>query len=67
MAAVSPSLVAHVLADLLGQALVRDAAVSVPGLGTFERRHRPGRVEPVGGRTALVPPRDDIAFTPERT
>ncbi len=71
MPVVSPSLVAHVLADLLGQALVRDVAVVVPGLGTFERRHRPGALQPPAGaqatgRPALVPPRDEVGFIPER-
>ena len=66
MPAVPPSTVAHVLADLLGHALVRDTPVPVPGLGTFWRRHRPGHLVRSSGRAVVTPPRDEVAFTPER-
>ena len=63
---VPPAHVARALADLLGDALARDAPVTVPRLGTFWRHHQAGRVVTRGGRPALAPPSDEVAFDPQR-
>ena len=66
MPVVPPALVAHALADLLGQTLVRDVPVTVPGLGTFTRHHRPGHVDTSAVRPTMRAPRDEVAFHPGR-
>lgn len=58
--------VAKALAQVIREALIRNEAVDVHGLGTFEVVHHPSREEEdPSGQLLLQPPRDVIAFSPE--
>lgn len=55
-----------VLADVVKDALTAREAVRVPGLGTFEVEHRhSSQIRTESGELKLLPPRDEIVFTPE--
>lgn len=58
--------VAKALAEVIREALIRNEAVDVHGLGTFEVTHHPSREEEdPDGRLLLQPPRDVVDFSPE--
>jgi len=54
-------------ARVLRHELEKGETVKVPGLGTFSVEHRPShRTETADGNERMVPPRDEIVFTPEQ-
>lgn len=56
-----------VLADIVKESLTDRKPVRVPGLGTFDVRHRTSsRIRSESGELKFVPPRDEIEFTPEQ-
>lgn len=52
----------EVLKDQLGAG----NSVEVPSLGTFSVEHRPSEVEKEDSVRRLVPPQNEVAFTPEQ-
>ena len=52
--------------ETVKQQLSAGNAVAVPGLGTFSVEHRPSAVQNEEDVRRLVPPRDEVVFTPEQ-
>jgi nucleoid DNA-binding protein len=54
-------------ARVLRRKLEQGEQIEVPGLGTFSVEHRPSHLtETPDGSEQMVPPRDEIVFTPEK-
>ena len=65
MEAPSKEEVVAVLSDILREALSRGDSVEVPGFGVFEVRHQSSGIEEQpDGALVMVPPRDEVRFTP---
>lgn len=55
------------LADLIQEMLTTNRELRAPGLGVFRVHHEPSQIERgEDGEVSLRPPRDLIAFMPER-
>ncbi len=53
------------LSDAIQRVLLLRGRVTIPGLGTFERKHEPAQVvELPDGSVELTPPTDTVAFNP---
>ncbi|MEF8816434.1 MAG: HU family DNA-binding protein [Salinibacter sp.] len=52
--------------DILEHQLSTGNAVEVPGLGTFAVEHRPSAVQTEDDVRRLLPPRNEVVFTPEQ-
>ena len=59
--------VIETLVELLRETLIRGNTVEVPGLGLFRVEHQLSQIdEQADGDVRMIPPRDVIAFVPDR-
>lgn len=57
----------HVLAEIVREALKTGKSVEVPGLGIFAvAHHESTQRQAEDGEVTLLPPRDEIVFTPDQ-
>jgi nucleoid DNA-binding protein len=52
--------------EIVKQQLSAGNAVEVPALGTFDVEHRPSAVREEDDVRRLVPPRNEVVFTPDQ-
>lgn len=52
--------------EIVKQQLSAGNAVEVPALGTFDVEHRPSAVQKEDDVRRLVPPRNEVVFTPDQ-
>lgn len=66
MAAPPRDQVESALADVIKESLTARQSTRIPGLGTFDVRHRSSARVQDGGELKFMPPRDEIVFSPEQ-
>lgn len=65
MASPSAEDVIRAFVDVVRSQLTRGETVHVPDLGTFSVEHRPSELKEDDDSPTMVPPRDEVTFTPD--